>query len=315
MSVTVIYRYYHPGTHDHLYTTNAEEIGTTTAGQVGVHGYQYEFTSFSLFTNPHQGLLPVYRYYHSGHNDHFYTTNIGEIGVIKAGQTGNFGYKCEGIIGYVSPHEFPGAVPIYRYWHGSQHDHFYTTNAGEIGTTTPGKKGKFDYVFENILGYAYPHEHHINTVHRYYHKKHRDHFYTTKADEIGTTTPGEKGNHKYKYEKAAFHIFTHQHGGLVPMYRYYHDSDNDHLYTTNAAEIGTTTPDSKGHHGYKFEEILGYVSPSEFFGSIPIYRYYNESHNDHLYTTDASEIGTTKPGDKGKDGYRFEMIAGYVPHH
>jgi hypothetical protein len=315
MSVAVVHRYYHSGNHDHLYTANAGEIGTTTPGQTGNHGYAYESSSFTIFTHHHHGLLPVYRYWHPGHHDHFYTANHTEIGAVNPGQTGNHGYTCEGILGYISPHEFPGSVPIYRYYHEGNHDHFYTTNAGEIGTITPGQTGTHGYKFESIIGYAYPHEHHINTVHRYYHEGHHDHFYTANPEEIGTTTPGAVGNHGYKHESAAFHIFTHHHGGLVPMYRYYHEGNHDHFYTTNAGEIGTTTPGQTGHHGYKFESIVGYVSPSEFFGSIPIYRYYHEGNHDHFYTSNAGEIGTTTPGHTGNHGYKFESIAGYVPHH
>jgi Fe2+ or Zn2+ uptake regulation protein len=313
MSVAVVHRYYHPKRNDHLYTIDAAEIGVTKPGQVGVSGYTYESSSFSLFAQPHHGLLPVYRYYHTGFADHFYTTNIGEIGVVKAGQTGNIGYKCEGIIGYISPHEFPGSVPIYRYFHDSNHDHFYTTNAGEIGTTTLGQKGKFGYVFEGILGYAYHDEPRIKPVQRYYHEYLYDHFYTTNADEIGTITPGHTGPNGYKHESVAFNIFSHYHDGLVPLYRYYHESKHDHLYTTSTGEIGTTTPGNYGQHGYRCEEILGYVSTSEFSGSLPIYRYFNESFHDHLYTTNASEIGTITPGQIGNYGYKFECIVGYVP--
>ena len=47
-----------------------------------------------------------------------------------------------------------GAIPIYRYYKGG--DHFYTTNAKEIGTTTPRKRGNHGYVSEGIAGYCYP---------------------------------------------------------------------------------------------------------------------------------------------------------------
>jgi len=132
MSVTVVYRYWHPGNNDHFYTTNAGEIGTTTQGQSGNHGYQSEGSGFTVFTHPHHGLVPIYRYWHAGNHDHFYTANAGEIGTTTQGQTGNHGYQCEGILGYLSPNEFPGSAPIYRYWKDDTHDHFYTTNAAEL---------------------------------------------------------------------------------------------------------------------------------------------------------------------------------------
>jgi len=315
MSVAIVHRYWHAGNHDHFYTANAGEIGTTTPGQTGNHGYAFESSSFTVFTHHHHGLVPVYRYWHEGTHDHFYTANAGEIGAVNPGQAGNHGYKCEGTLGFISPHEFPGSVPIHRYWHDANHDHFYTTNAAEIGTTNVGQAGNHGYKYEGVLGFAYPAEHHVNEVHRYYHDGHHDHFYTANAGEIGTTEKGQVGNHGYKSEGTAFHIFTQHHQGLVPVYRYWHDGNHDHFYTSNAGEIGATAVGQVGNHGYKCEGIVGYVSPTEFYGSIPIYRYWQDQHHDHFYTSNAGEIGTTQVGHVGNHGYKFEGILGYVPHH
>jgi hypothetical protein len=41
-------------------------------------------------------------------------------------------------------------VPLYRYWHGGVSDHFYTTSAAEIGTTSYGAVGRHGYVYEGI---------------------------------------------------------------------------------------------------------------------------------------------------------------------
>jgi len=218
-------------------------------------------------------------------------------------------------LGYVSPHEFPGSVPIHRYYQDAHHDHFYTTNAGEIGTTSIGATGNHHYKYEGILGFAYPADHHVVPVHRYNHEAHHDHFYTTNAGEIGTTHAGQVGNHGYKSEGTAFHIFTHHHHGLVPVYRYWHAGNHNHFYTPNAAEIGTTTTGQSGNHSYTCEGVLGYVSPTEFFGSIPVYRYYHGAHIDHFYTTNSAEIGTTHTGHVGNHGYTCEGVLGYVPHH
>jgi len=313
--VAIVHRYWHAGNHDHFYTANAGEIGTTTPGQTGNHGYAFESSSFSVFTHPHHGLVPVYRYWHADTHDHFYTSNAGEIGATNPGQAGNHGYVCEGILGYVSPHEFPGSVPIYRYWQEQHRDHFYTSSAAEIGTTHVGQTGNHGYKFEGIVGYGYAADNHFNVVHRYWHEANHDHFYTANAGEIGTTEKGHVGNHGYKSEGPSFYVFTHQHPGLVPVYRYWKDEHHDHFYTANAGEIGATNAGQVGNHGYKCEGILGYVSPTEFFGSIPIHRYWNEQSKDHFYTSNAAEIGTTHVGQVGNHGYKHEGILGYVPHH
>jgi len=206
-------------------------------------------------------------------------------------------------------------VPIYRYNKDENHDHFYTANAGEIGTTTVGQVGNHGYKFEGIVGYGYPGDHHLAVVHRYYHEGLHDHFYTTNGGEIGTTEKGHVGSGGYKSEGPAFDIFTQQLHGLVPVYRYYQDAIHNHFYTENAGEIGTTHAGQVGNHGYKCEGILGYVAPHEFSGSIPIYRYNNDQVQDHFYTTNAGEIGTTHVGQVGNNGYKFEGILGHVPHH
>jgi hypothetical protein len=313
MSVAVVYRYYQPGKQDHFYTTNPGEIGTIVQGQTGNHGFQSEGSGFTVFTHGHHGLVPVYRYYNAGANDHFYTANANEIGAVSQGVTGNNGYTCEGILGYMSPHEFPGSVAVYRYWHEANKDHFYTAKAEEIGTTHQGHTGNYGFKCEGILGFAYPADHHVHHVYRY--DKVHDHFYTSIANEIGTVVHGAAGNHGYKCEGTAFHIFTHQHHGLVPVYRYFHGSNSDHFYTANVGEVGTTQQGHTGNHGYTCEGVLGYVSPTEFYGSIPVFRYWHPNHKDHFYTTNAGEIGTTHQGHTGNHGYTCEGILGYVPHH
>jgi len=315
MSVNVVYRYWHDGTHDHLYTNNAAEIGTTHEGQVGNHGYKSEGEAFTVFNHHHAGLVPVYRYWQENTRDHLYTANAGEIGTTHVGQSGNHGYKCEGILGYVSPVEFPGSVAIYRYWHDGTHDHLYTCNAQEIGTTHVGHAGNHGYKCEGVLGYAYPAQHHVKPVYRYWQENTRDHLYTADPNEIGAHHAGETGKHGYKSEGVSFHVFAHHHHGLVPIYRYWHEHNHDHFYTCNTGEIGTTHVGQAGNHGYKCEGILGYVSPSAFHGGIPVHRYWHDGTHDHLYNTNEGEIGTTHVGHTGNHGYKYEGVLGYVPHH
>jgi len=284
-----VHRYWQESTHDHLYTANAAEIGTTHVGQVGNHGYKYESEAFTVFNHHHAGLVPVYRYWQESTHDHLYTANPAEIGTTHVGQTGNHGYKCEGVLGYVSPVEFPGSVPIYRYWADGTHDHLFTSNAQEIGTTHVGQTGNHGYKCEGVIGYAYPAQHNVKPVYRYWADGTHDHLYTVEPNEIGTTNAGQTGNHGYKCEGVAFHVFTHHHHGLVPVYRYWAEGTHDHLYTANAGEIGATNPGQTGNHGYKCEGVLGYVSPTAFHGGIPVYRYWQESTHDHHYSTNAGE--------------------------
>ena len=152
------------------------------------------------------GYAPFYRY---SNGEYFYTTNILEIGTAVPGQRGSFGYVSEGVQCIVSTEPGQGLKPLYRYGNGI--DHFYTTNANEIGTTVPGVTGNYGYVSEGIAAYCYAMRR-LNTVplYRYYNGVH---FYTTNANEIGTIVLGHVGRYGYKYEGVACYVFPY--GGTV----------------------------------------------------------------------------------------------------
>jgi hypothetical protein len=89
-------------------------------------------------------MVPLYRYWNPTTIDHFYTTNFRELG------RGRFGYRYEGIQGYVSPRRLRGTVPLYRYWNPTIRDHFYTTNFRELG------RGRAGWRYEGIQCYVNP---------------------------------------------------------------------------------------------------------------------------------------------------------------
>ena len=152
-----LYRYWRGPGADHFYTTNVNEIGTSTPGQVGKHLYKSEGIQCLLYNKQVKNSVPLYRYFLGGIPlDHFYTTDATEIGTTTPGQTGKYGFRSEGIVGYCFPNRLPGTIPLYRYYHRHAVDHFYTTNAGEIGTTTPGATGKYGYIFEKVQCYVLP---------------------------------------------------------------------------------------------------------------------------------------------------------------
>ena len=147
---------------------------------------------------------------------------------------------------------------------------------------------------------------------RYWKSSVSDHFYTTNWKEIDQVIPDRRGRHDYVAEGIACMLITRRASyETVPLYRYYKGGTQDHFYTTNSQEIGTTTP---GQIGYKFEGIAGYCysSPTEY--TVPLYRYWQPNKADHFYTTNSAEIGTTTHGQTGKHGYVSEGIACYVYH-
>jgi len=80
------------------------------------------------------GLTKLYRYYHPGNGDHFYTTNWNEIG------RGKYGYKFEGVAGYVFSRQAEGSVPLHRWVNPYTGDHFYSINPASKGVQQPTEK-------------------------------------------------------------------------------------------------------------------------------------------------------------------------------
>ena len=52
-------------------TTNAREIGTTTAGQTGKYGYKFEGIAGYCYPTKHRGTVRLFRYYNHALRDHF----------------------------------------------------------------------------------------------------------------------------------------------------------------------------------------------------------------------------------------------------
>ena len=150
------YRYWRALGTDHFYTTNKNEIGTTTPGTVGHYHYTSEGTQCLVYSKKVEGSVPLYRYFRANGLDHFYTTKAAEIGTTTPGQAGKHEYSSEGIAGYCFPSIKPGTIPLYRYFNPNGLDHFYTTNSKEIGTTTVGASGQYGYIFEGVACYVLP---------------------------------------------------------------------------------------------------------------------------------------------------------------
>ena len=94
------YRYCNTKNAQHFYTTNGQEIRTIVAGTV-VGNWKCEGIAGYIYSTSQPNTAPLYRYYASRHDAHLYTTNANEIGTTTSGAIGNYGYKFEGIAGYV----------------------------------------------------------------------------------------------------------------------------------------------------------------------------------------------------------------------
>ncbi|MGZ3438885.1 MAG: hypothetical protein ACXVDD_05195 [Polyangia bacterium] len=123
-------------------------------------------------------------------------------------------------------------------------------------------------------------------VHRAY--KTPQHFYTTDYTE---------GNSWGFHIEIGYNFFLDLDGGAnrKPFYRCYFPSSDRHFYTTDA---GCESPTATN------EGSLGYIFTTQLPGSVPLYRSWNGSTWDHLYTLDWNEAHAP--------GYAFESVPGYV---
>ncbi len=95
--------------------------------------------------------------------------------------------------------------------------------------------------------------------------------------------------------------------GAVPIFRYSREVGSsilnlNHFFTIGYDEIGD------GQYDYKFEGIGFYAFPYQVAGSEPVYRYYNASYINHVYTINPA---TDFPYD-GYNGYYYNGPAFYA---
>jgi hypothetical protein len=133
-------------------------------------------------------------------------------------------------------------VPLQRYYHPWNGDHFYTTNWGEIGW------GRWGYRYEGVASYVFPFRA-PGTVplHRWFNPYLGDHFYQTKVPrgwDWTIQTPGMgwwswgHGRHwhgqGWRYEGIQCYVYPDQKPGTMPMYRMW--NGRDHFYTADYNE-------------------------------------------------------------------------------
>ena len=130
---------------------------------------------------------PVYRFYDSAIQGHFYTTNTAE----KDSLINNYsqGYSYEGIVFTTSINAGAGLIPVWRFYNPTNADHFFTANASEESNLIKPNSG---YNYEGIAFYAYGATSNVDSaVYRYYNTNTGQHFFTANTSEIaGLTSSG-----------------------------------------------------------------------------------------------------------------------------
>lgn len=139
---SLLYRYYiHTPFVDHFYTVNP--CGERSGFE---HNYAYEGLACRLYSRQISGSIPLYRKYHDGAYDHFYTTSRNEAPH----------YTHEGPVGFILRNQAPGTLPLYRMFNPYEpngvvrHDHWLTTSAAERDNAV----NNLGHRFEGVLGYV-----------------------------------------------------------------------------------------------------------------------------------------------------------------
>ena len=141
------------------------------------------------------------------------------------------------------------SIPLYRLYHPSVQDHFYTANPAERAQAISSG----GYQDEGIVGYIFPtHESETTPFYRLFNPSTGDHFYTTSAAEKNQFI----SSRGYRDDGIAGYVFPSQKPGRTPLYRLFHSAAGDHFYTTKAVErdraysvLGYSFPDPPGGNG------------------------------------------------------------------
>ncbi|CAF4066448.1 unnamed protein product [Adineta steineri] len=148
--------------------------------------------------------------------------------------------------------------------------HYYTTNANELGTITPGATGHNGFKFEGIECEVYNRadaNRPSNTVplYQYKHKDVLRYFYTTRWQDVGTYVTGVLMG-SWRSEGIAAYVYSSSHENTAPLYQY-NTTSGKLLYTTGACEIGSVVPGLVGRHGFIYDKVAAYVLPR--YGLVP----------------------------------------------
>ncbi|CAF1444067.1 unnamed protein product [Adineta steineri] len=170
---------------------------------------------------------------------------------------------------YPSAYIVAGPVPWYKYSTNNGWRYF-TTNANEIGTITPGATGHNGLGFERIECEVYDRadaNRPSNTVplYQYKHKDQLRYFYTTRWQDVGTYVTGVLMG-SWRSEGIAAYVYSSSQVNTIPLYQY--KMPGGYLfYTTDACEIGSVWPGLVGRHGFTYEKVAAYVLPK--YGFLP----------------------------------------------
>lgn len=128
-SAVAVYRFWSSTYQGHFYTADATERDSVISRWPGT--WSYEGQRYTAFNRQAPGTVPLYRFWSSRYNGHFYTADPAERdGVIRRWPDV---WSYEGVAYYVYPPTSSQAdtVAVARFWSPTASHHFYTASARE----------------------------------------------------------------------------------------------------------------------------------------------------------------------------------------
>jgi len=134
---------------------------------------------------------------------------------------------------------------------------------------------------------------------RYYNSSTGLHFYTSNPSNEFISA-----NQYILESPSSFYAFTTKVANTTELYRAYKDfaPAGPHILTTNKSEY-----DNVIAAGWDDEGIVGYVYTSSFTNTIQIYRLYNSTTGDFLYTDSSTEVSEAT----NSDGYTYQASSSF----
>lgn len=122
-------------------SNGVEHFYTTSRAEAGCCGFTVEAENyFYLYGAMVAGTAPLYRCYSAAQGRHLLTPDASCEGFTR-----------EGILGYIGTSAACGATPLYRLYHPTSRDHFYTTSAEERDNAVT----RFGYQARALAGYVW----------------------------------------------------------------------------------------------------------------------------------------------------------------
>ena len=104
-------------------------------------------------------------------------------------------------------------------------------------------------------------------------------------------------------------------GTSTPVYVFYSPFMDDYFLTASETERSSLEWEYRnGTQTYEFSGILGWAEAYATDTNVPVYRFWNQNTTDHFYTSSYEEkVQTEENYNSGRDGYKYEGVAFYVP--